>query len=323
MINVGLAGEFKLVIKDKNGDTKTEIPWQKNLILNQGLDALANYDIYSRCLIGTGNSYPSVTQTALDSFYQDTYSSSVHSNQFSYDPKIDGDFYKVNRVFKYIFNIDSDVNIAELGLATSNKVLCTRALIKDANDNPTIISLLAGEILEVYYKLWFVVDVRDKTYQINVPTVEGRRIVKTDTYNVIVRPAYVGGSTEGSGSWSYCVGSGVGIFNGNTNSCYKTGEVRDIYNGPTGTILYSYSPYSNLNYSKSTYVNGSYYRDFTVHIPVNKGNGSLRSIGQISTMGFWQIRFGRVDDDSPLVKNNTQKMSVPIRFSWGRYEGEL
>ena len=36
--NIGVAGEFRCVVKKADGSIKTDIGYQKNLILNQGLD---------------------------------------------------------------------------------------------------------------------------------------------------------------------------------------------------------------------------------------------------------------------------------------------
>ena len=36
--NIGMAGEFRVVVKRADGSTKIDTGYQKNLILNQGLD---------------------------------------------------------------------------------------------------------------------------------------------------------------------------------------------------------------------------------------------------------------------------------------------
>ena len=36
--NMGIAGEFRVVVKRADGSTKIDTGYQKNLILNQGLD---------------------------------------------------------------------------------------------------------------------------------------------------------------------------------------------------------------------------------------------------------------------------------------------
>lgn len=55
----------------------------------------------------------------------------------------------------------------------------------------------------------------------------------------------------------------------------------------------------------------------------SQANFAIRSALFYTKMAFWQIRFGSVADDSPITKTNTQTLSIPIEFSWGRYEGAL
>ena len=38
--NIGMTGEFRCVVKKSDGSTKIDTGYQKNLILNQGLDFL-------------------------------------------------------------------------------------------------------------------------------------------------------------------------------------------------------------------------------------------------------------------------------------------
>lgn len=112
---------------------------KKNLILNQGMDFFGGNNggsmmIY--CVIGSGNSQPSYTQTKLDTAVAGV-SGDAYSTKYDYDAARDGNLYKTNRVKKYSFPGLDNVNISELGLAstynsTTSYFLCTRALIKDS-----------------------------------------------------------------------------------------------------------------------------------------------------------------------------------------------
>ena len=193
--NIGMVGEFRCVVKKADGSIKTDTGYQKNLILNQGLDFFgSNYgaDMMAYCVIGSGNSQPVYTQNKLDTAVFGV-SGTEYSTEYDYNAARDGNLYKTNKVNKYSFTGLNNVNISELGLAStySNATtyfLCTRALIKDSQGNPTTITVLSGEILEIYYKLWAVYDITDKTGQINLLDGVGGSIA----YNYKTRLANVG-----------------------------------------------------------------------------------------------------------------------------------
>ena len=136
--NIGMTGEFRCVVKKSDGSTKIDTGYQKNLILNQGLDFFGGgngSDMMAYCVIGSGNSQPSYTQNKLDTALAGINGSDV-STKYDYNAATDGNLYKTNKVRKYSFSDLNNVNISELGLAStySNATtyfLCTRALIKD------------------------------------------------------------------------------------------------------------------------------------------------------------------------------------------------
>ena len=155
--NMGMAGEFRCVVKRADGSTRIDTGYQKNLILNQGLDFFGGgkgEDMMQYCVIGSGNSTPTVTQTTLDSIIKQA-TSTAPTYKYDYNQVIDGNLYKPNKVGKYSFTNIDNVNVSELGLASlygsnTSYYLCTRALIKDSNGNPTTITVLSGEQLDIY-----------------------------------------------------------------------------------------------------------------------------------------------------------------------------
>ena len=326
-VNMGMAGEFRCVVKRADGSTKIDTGYQKNLILNQGLNALGgmggNNKIFNYCAIGTGNSAPSVQQTQLDKpvavASKDRYATE------SYDYSGTG-VYKPSMVFKYSFTNLNNVNITEVGLSASagswgNDItklyMCTRALIKDTNGNPTSITVLSGEILEIYYKLTMVIPVADITGVINV--LDG--VGNSTAYNYIIRPASVGDG---------------GITTTDTNSLHKLGKPINyndvngisygcnVSNNDISTINSSpRSVASSSSQSMDAYVPDSFKIKAIFYFDIATANTSIRSLYIESNLGRWQMRVGKATDDSPIVKNNTQTLSIPIEFSWGRYEGAL
>ena len=312
--NMGMAGEFRVVVKRADGSVKTDTGYQKNLILNQGLDFFGGgkgSDMMAYCVIGSGNSQPSYTQNKLDTAITGV-SGDHFSFKYDYDAARDGSLYKTNRVLKYSFTGLNNVNVSELGLASTyrnetNYFLCTRALIKDSNGNSTTITVLSGESLQIYYKLWAVFDTTDKTGRINLLDGVGGSVA----YNWKLRPAYVADIT------TY---KNVGFVLGqpyNRYCTFNTGDLANITSIPSG---------SGGNYDLNglaSYVSGSYKRVNSQVLTIDQENKPIRTFTLATTMGVYQIRLGSVADDSPITKTNTQTLSIPIEISWGRYEGAL
>ena len=323
--NIGMAGEFRCVVKRADGSTKIDTGYQKNLILNQGLDFFGGGDgnyMTEYCVIGSGNSQPSYTQNKLDAFLAATGTTGYPAYpvyKTDYDKIRDGNLYKASVTDKYTFtNITG--NISEVGLASdytnsSSYNLCTRALIKDSNGNPTTISVLSGEMLDIYYKLWRITDLTDKNTTLNVLDGVGGSVA----YNVITRPSHIGFN---SGYYDYA-NRLIG-----TTADYRMGAALDI-KGDTGELTAPNSKFSPVNSSSvssitwSPYVTGSYKRQLTANATVNKLNLNIRRFQVQIGFGDFQFRVGKVSDDSPLVKTDTQTLSIPIEVSWGRYEGAL
>lgn len=317
--NMGISGEFRCVVKRADGSTKIDTGYQKNLILNQGLDFFGGdkgSDMMAYCVIGSGNSQPSYTQNKLDTAIAGV-SGANFPTKYDYDAARDGNLYKTNKVRKYSFTGLKNVNISEVGLSsnyTDNTTyyLCTRALIKDSQGNPTTITVLSGEILEIYYKLWAVYDTTDKTGQMSVLDGVGGSV----TYKYKTRLA------------------NVGLTDAFAQSIGLTMDTRFMYwelstSEPVAITSAPYTPsYPNRAYppEASSYTKSSYKRTYTYTVPVslhNQGNRTLfLGLGNYYHM-LWQIRFGSVANDSPITKTNTQTLSIPIEFSWGRYEGAL
>ena len=323
--NIGMTGEFRCVVKKSDGSTKIDTGYQKNLILNQGLDFFGggNGDnMMAYCVIGSGNSKPSYTQNNLDAFLAATGIATATEYPLyktDYDKTRDGDLYKASVTNKYSFtNIVG--NISEVGLASnytnsSSYNLCTRALIKDSNGNPTTISVLSGEILDIYYKLWRITDLTDKNTTLNVLDGVGGSVA----YNVITRPSYVGFN---SGVYDYANRS-IGI-----PAAYRMGAAINV-RADTGGLTNADTEFNAVNavnvssIAWSPYVNGSYKRQLTADATVNDLNLNIRRFQIQIGFGDFQFRVGKVSDDSPIVKTDTQTLTIPVEVSWGRYEGAL
>lgn len=312
--SVGIAGEVRCVITKADGTIKTDTGFQKNLILNQGLDFFGGgkgTNINASCAIGSGNSAPAITQTKLDAFIAIA-SGTDTTSDYSYVDKGDG-LYRMWEQKKYRFTTNVDLNISELGLVSTGTVaenyyLTTRVLPKDSLGAPTSLSLKKGETLDIYYKVHKVIDTRDKSFVVNMLDGNGGAV----SYNAVVRPIEVGGWSNLSKNLDVNFTLDKLSVSGKELSAVTTkpAELQQL-------VPPSLNAYTPLSFKQIA----------TFNIPLGSGNTSpFRTIffsGWDLRMFFFQIRFGRVSDDAPIAKTANDTLSIPLEFSWGRYEGAL
>lgn len=311
--SIGIAGELRCVITDRDGTIKNDTGYQKNLILNQGLDFFGGGHggvINFSCAIGGGNSSPAVTQTTLDSFIAISIGSETTSN-YEYIDNNDG-MYRMWEQKKYRFTGLDNANISEVGLVSSGNssldyYLTTRALIKDQMGSPTTISVKTGETLDIYYKIHKVIDTRDKVFLINILDGNGGMI----PYNATLRPLSVGSNKNKVSS--------------------PAAEYRFLTVNTTGLlpIITATSSGDTVDgkFSFSSYSQGSFKITANLFFSLNEANIGIKRLdsysAEYSGIFPFQIQFDRVSDNAPLTKTANQTLLIPLEFSWGRYEGVL
>lgn len=212
-----LDGEFKLVVKDKDGNIKKETDWQHNLFLENGMKLvfsaggcvsnLGNEDNSGlsnpalQLIIGTGSTEPNINQTTMDAPQKVVNTASLNREFVREEPtsSLHPGFVKLTNTLQYTFEgFTEGLNITEIGLCAGSKNwdnpttreywLTTRALIK-ANDNvATAITVLENEVLVVYYKVSVYVDIKRKTGEFTLTTIDAQNNTRTDTFEYFIQP---------------------------------------------------------------------------------------------------------------------------------------
>lgn len=291
MNKIGLSGHFDIVKKDKDGNVIAKYGFD-NLILNSGLDLVGKYvdksmDYLDYCFVGTGNSEPNTNQINVDNQLARVRFNNPSSNKILTDDET-----AVIYTRKYRFDENTaNGNISEIGIGeyVSNKsTLFCRTLIKSPNGNPTVITKLQGEILEVTYTLKVSVDTKDNIGMVQIGNKQYRYTAR--------------------------------ISRNNSSIYYQAtaydGNIRDINNNPSGN-------YVNINRQYQPYINGGYHIDIAIPFSIDQANWNtgIRSISVRSLFDWWwQVQFDGVDDNSAIPKNNTQKLNITFEQSWGRKE---
>jgi hypothetical protein len=323
-VHVGLEGYYKLVIHkgDANGNPipgteRVAADWFPNLITDNGKNLLTTTVAYTDFVqVGTGNTPPAVTNTALVNRVAATNANAVGPPVFGAQGSAPyfGFWRKT-----YRFGIGAAAgNLAELGVGpVSTGNLFSRALIVDGLGVPTVITVLADEILDVIYELRNYPTLTDVNSVVNIEGVNR---------NVVLRPAIVSTGLQGSvGGWQP----------GNNPSCRPNLEAGShnftVYGGvatlgsitstptvgPGGNLISYATSQATSRTSIAAYIPGSFYRDYTITLGLNDGNVTGGGIGALLTgwdTNIWQLSF------SPLLnKTNTKILTFTMRVSWDRH----
>lgn len=239
---------------------------QGNLITNLGMDRFFSTQLaFDRCVVGSGSTPPAFSDTALANLVATT--TTIQSEgtwTYLTDPN---PIIRKSIRFRFGQGVAAG-NLSEIGCAWSAGLFC-RALILDSLGDPTTITVLSDEWLDAEY-----------THELHFSNddITGTIELDGDDYNYILRPGgmmtqwSVGGSDPARNLRFF---SQIAV-SGGTN---KGG------NGAVGTDAVAWNAtvpnVSNIDtVENSSYVPGSFERDYTVKFGLNDGNvsGGIRTV---------------------------------------------
>ena len=173
--DVGACGRFNIVVKNADGSVKKDYGWQSNLITQSGLDAINKeqgfyLNNYVRIVLGTGSGTPSIADTNLFEPLTD-YKANIDAEKrigLTSDLKLKADYMYpdgyAHGAYRWgcTFNNINNKNITEIGLCNTESSsapwridnLLTHAIIRDENGQPTAITVLSGELLQIQYEVY-------------------------------------------------------------------------------------------------------------------------------------------------------------------------
>lgn len=278
-----------------------------NLITNQGLNQIGTLSGWmNRCAVGTGTSPPDETDTQLDA--QIAASTNVPSTQDGNAGSSPNLYGYVIKTFRFAQGA-AQGNLAEVcvgpGTGAGSVSVFSRARILDTNGDPTTLTVLADEFLDVTYEFrCYVAGVDDVLDEIEIEGVG---------YDTVTRPSGVGGSR-----WrSIVTGSQGGISEQLRPGAYETQVLGNINATPSGTPSI---PTASAMTARP-YNPGDYHRDAEVTWGLTLGNFQA-GIGSLSiTLGTGvNAGLGGVQTSfSPSIpKDNESVLMLPLRHAWAR-----
>ena len=299
-IHSQVGARFKLIVRKASDDSiSRETEWFHNLVLDTGLNRMSVGTWIDRCCVGSGSSTPTATQVQLDNFIASTTTKNSSSNSRQTSSST---YYAALKITWRFGQGVAAGNISEVGLGWGNATLWNRALIKDANGNPTTITVLSDEYLDVVSEIRIYLASGSGSFNLLDKT---GALISSHTYSLT--PA---------------------MYYDPTIQTIKTliDNYFYVYSGDSGT-----SP-SSAPSGSMYYVSDSSWGTAT--------NPSTTSVRRVLTAGLSQLNashrtlvvtisilsnsnpFGyKVQINPPITKTSSQIMTYTFDLSWGRYTG--
>lgn len=281
------------------GTREVAADWFPNLILDNGLDLMGNSAFLNACQTGSGSATPTVTDTALQSRIAG--STTIQANLYGTNNTATPYYGWRRKTYRFLAGTSTG-NVSELGVGPNpTGPVMSRALVLDSGGNPTTITILSDEVLDVIYEFRLYVPTSDNTGSITLTT-EG------STHTWVAGPIDVDAAQNTS--WDYDLG---GAFAFSAAGAYYTGGVFE--SNTRLAVTGSGSGAGTYSLTHTAYVNGTRYRACTLFLDLNNGNfttglGSFQASG---TFGAYQFTF------SPkIAKIETKKLTINFRISWAR-----
>jgi hypothetical protein len=315
-------GYWKMrAVNAKTGKVRELTDWFPNLILNAGLDAIGTVNtVYTTVAVGTGSTPPAVTDTSLVAPVAVTSDSVGSTIVVGGGPP---DYWaSMARTFRFAEG-EAAGNLSEVGIGhfgsydpASYTHYWARSLILDGLGNPTTITVLPDEFLDVTYELRNYPPLTDVVGEITISGV---------TYRTVTRALYVdsaswwappaGGRVAGMSS------SGFGVYNGTLDL--------NTENSPTGSSGGGPDPGTVVN---DPYTPGSYERSWSLEYGLERGNveGGISAVriylgtSWTDTTVYGAVQVGFFDPLNPstplaIPKNETNILVFEGAMTWGRY----
>lgn len=275
------------------GSRRVAAKWFPNLITDNGLNRMgAASDYLSVCMVGSGSTAPANTDTSLQSQVASTGTVNSTTTGNNASPR----YGWKRRTYRFAAGAAAG-NLSEVGVGYSTTEVFSRALILDGGGNPTTITVLADEVLDVSYELRFYISEADVPFSVDISGV---------TYACVVRPSSINeaiGDQIGDSISVNTFGRANGI------SAYETQTLGAVTGAPGG-------PEFQVDWANSSYSAGTFYRTTVVTAGLNQAN-TATGIGSLrvdNTFCDWQMNF-----TPKIPKDATKVLTLNVRSSWGRH----
>lgn len=305
-LNIGLEGRYKLVATKADGSQRVLADWFENLILDSGLNRLGQGAAWDQAQVGTGSTAPANGQTSLAALLATSTNvtttvagTNAPTNTYAW----------ARRTYRFVEGAAAG-NLTEVGIGWSGS-LFSRSLIKDELGNPTTITVLSDEVLDVVYEIRMYPSMSDQTVELTI---------NSTPYEFTIRPALFSGDQTNTCQWPWIVtalmSNGVTV----TNylylgwAAYGSDAALDAITGLIGgTQVVPSSHSAIINSFTAPYANNSFQRECRTRFGLDAGSVAFGGFLVTTNLGTYQVVV-----DPPLPKDNTKVFSLDFVLSWSR-----
>lgn len=293
--HIGLKGIFNLKFTNSKTGEVRELEFT-NLILNSGLDRIPVGGFIGGCVLGSGSSTPVATDTSITSILGSSTTLQAYGvgTANTSTPPYWCSYYWTYRFIEGVATGNISQVAMAFGTVSAGTTLFSLALVKDSGGTPITITKLADEVLDVTYTLQLFCPSADATGTVSISGVD---------YDYVARPA-------SAAIWAANnpISTSVGVLAYQASSTLGT-----QLTAPSGSYIQNYAQ------TYSTYTAGTFYRDLAIYWDLNNGNvtGGIRCI-YLDAGSRWQIQYSKTSDSSAIPKDATKRLTLNVRFSWGR-----
>lgn len=292
---IGMEGWLRLQCIRPDGRVRYDTGFFRNTLLTAGLNELGTRtSVITHCQVGTDNTAASPIQTSLLGHVAGTNSiQSTVTGQASTAPY----FGWKRNVYRFAAGtVAANLNEVGVGWDNSGSTLLSRALILDpTSGNPTTVTPLADELLDVTYELRYYAPTSD------VLGPQGN--FGGTLYDTTTRAAI---ATDNA--WSSNIGLEMKVVN--FSGWSYTGALGAVTASPSGIAEQALA----ASYTNGAYSNNSLNRDFTINVGVTEWNRTTKSVRITCTGGVLQCEFD--NGGVGITKTSSQTMTMTFNVAW-------
>lgn len=312
-VQMGVAGYYKFVLKNRDGSIAQVVDWFPNLITDLGMSRIVNYDggITSwgaYLAIGSSATTPTFADTVMGAQLGTRTDVTTSTSAVVYDS------YMYRRYTHRYIEGNGTGTIREVGYfsASTGGVMFSHALLVDGSGTPTSIVKDADQSLDVYYELRNYPKLSDST---------GTFDLSGTAYNYTFRPLNLNpADIFGSANWTVnSIEKCSASFN--NYSAYTGGGLgARTANAPTGTFL-NPSLFYDTSHAANTYAyaKGSYYTDNQIQCGIDAWHGTITVVTFVTGNCQWQCLYSKVSGGGGIVKTNEDRLRLKIRLTVARH----
>ena len=297
-LHTEVEGWFKFEAISVDGTKRVLADWFPNLITDQGLNQMGTLTTWlNACQVGSGSTVPAVSDTQLVTLVAGTTTVQSTVQGIQSTPPY---YASRTRTYRFATGVATGT-LSEVGVGTTATVgnLYSRALILDGAGNPTTLTILSTETLDVTYQCRYYVPTVDLT---------GSILLRTTTHAWTSRACRC---TTGSYWWYNSGGQAENVVTVSNPILYGglTAAIAAIESYPTGT------PYTGSGVTWATYINNSFYTDATITAGLTVGNDANGLGAVLLNLGIGTYQIGFVPR---IMKTSSDILVLVVRHSWGR-----